>query len=164
MGPKYGKQLGEIRDALSRLDGNTAKAELDSKGAITLRISIGDIDLTAEDLLIEATQKEGFFTVSDRGFTVALDTTLTKELIDEGFVRELVSKLQTMRKEAGFNVTDHIAITLKGSETVTGIATDLSSDITGDTLADSLTVGEVKGYVKEWDINGENVVLGVERL
>ncbi len=164
LGPKYGKNLGEIRNALASLDGNSAKAELDEKGAVTLAISIGEITLAEEDLLIEANQKEGFFTLSDHGVTVALDTNLTEELINEGIVRELVSKLQTMRKEAGFNVTDHISITLKGSEKVTKIATDMSADITGDTLADSLTVCEPKGYVKEWDINGENVILGVERL
>ena len=163
LGPKYGKQLGEIRNCLAELD-SSAKADLDANGCIKLNISIGEIELTAEDLLIEASQKEGFFTVSDRGVTVALDTNLTTELIEEGFVRELVSKLQTMRKEAGFNVTDHIAITLKGSDTVTAIATAKTADITSDTLADSLTVGEVTGFVKEWDINGENVTLGVEKI
>ncbi|MEE0897102.1 MAG: DUF5915 domain-containing protein, partial [Acutalibacteraceae bacterium] len=163
LGPKYGKQLGEIRNALAVLD-SSAKAELDSEGSIKLNVSIGEIELTADDLLIEANQKEGFFTVSDRGITVALDTTLTDELVEEGFIRELVSKLQTMRKEAGFNVTDHISITMNGSETVTAVAQNKTADITGDTLADSLTVGEVKGFVKEWDINGENVTLGVEKI
>ena len=163
LGPKYGKQLGEIRNALSELD-SSAKARLDADGCIKLNISIGEIELTAEDLLIESNQKEGFFTVSDRGVTVALDTNLTEELIVEGFVRELVSKLQTMRKEAGFNVTDHITITLEGSETVVKIATDKTADITGDTLADGLIIGEAKGYVKNWDINGEAVTLGVEKI
>ena len=163
LGPKYGKQLGEIRNALSELD-SSAKAELDANGCIKLNISIGEIELTADDLLIEANQKEGFFTVSDRGVTVALDTTLTDELVEEGFIRELVSKLQTMRKEAGFNVTDHISITISGSEVVTDIAQNKTADITGDTLADSLTVGEVKGFIKEWDINGEKVTLGVEKI
>ncbi len=163
LGPKYGKQLGEIRNTLAELD-SSAKAELDANGFIKLNISIGEIELTADDLLIESNQKEGFFTVSDRGVTVALDTNLTEELIVEGFVRELVSKLQTMRKEAGFNVTDHIAITLEGSETVAKIATDKTADITGDTLADSLVVGDSKGYVKSWDINGEAVTLGVEKI
>jgi isoleucyl-tRNA synthetase len=163
LGPKYGKQLGEIRTALSELD-SSAKADLDANRCIKLNISIGEIELTADDLLIEASQKEGFFTVSDRGVTVALDTNLTTELIEEGFVRELVSKLQTMRKEAGFNVTDHIAITIEGSKAVTDIAERKTADITGDTLADSLTVTEPTGFVKEWDINGESVTLGVEKL
>ncbi len=161
LGPKYGKQLGEIRNLLGSIDGSAAKAELDKNGELKLNISIGEIALTADDLLIEAQQKEGFYTISDRGITVAIDTTLTTELIEEGFVRELVSKLQTMRKEAGFNVTDHISITLEGSETVTSIAVAKSADIVGDTLADSLVVSSPLGFVKEWDINGETVTIGV---
>ena len=163
LGPKYGKQLGEIRNLLTTIDGSAAKAELDSNGEIKLNISIGEIALTAEDLLIDAQQKEGFYTLSDRGITVAIDTTLTTELIEEGFVRELVSKLQTMRKEAGFNVTDHITITIEGSEKVTAIAQSYADDIVGDTLADSLTVASPVGFTKEWDINGETVTIGVMR-
>ena len=163
LGPKFGKQLGEIRNILSEIDGSVAKAELDANGELKLNISIGEISLTADDLLIDAQQKEGFYTLSDRGITVAIDTTLTTELIEEGFVRELVSKLQTMRKEAGFNVTDHISITLEGSKTVTAIAMAKSDDITGDTLADSLIVGVPMGFVKEWDINGETVTIGVKK-
>ena len=164
VGPKFGKQLGEIRTALSELNGSDAKTALDRDGKITLELSSGPVELSAEDLLIEATQREGFFTVSDRGITVALDTVLTPELITEGFVRELVSKIQTMRKEAGFNVTDHIRITVSGSEKVCNIAKECSADISGDTLADELSVGEPFGYTREWDINGENVTIGVERL
>ncbi|MBE6808962.1 MAG: isoleucine--tRNA ligase [Ruminococcaceae bacterium] len=163
LGPKYGKQLGEIRNLLSEIDGSAAKAELDNSGVLKLNISIGEIALTADDLLIDAKQKEGFYTMSDRGITVAIDTTLTTELIEEGFVRELVSKIQTMRKEAGFNVTDHISIVLEGSETVTSIATKKADDIVGDTLADSITVAAPVGFVKEWDINGETVTIGVKR-
>ena len=163
LGPKYGKQLGEIRNLLANIDGSQAKAELDNNGAVKLNISIGEIELSEEDLLIEATQKEGFFTVTDRGITVALDTTLTKELIDEGFVRELVSKIQTMRKEAGFNVTDHISITLEGSQSVIDIALLNSDEISSDTLADSLSHSAPLGFVKEWDINGENVTIGVKK-
>lgn len=163
LGPKYGKQLGEIRNILAEIDGSAAKAELDNSGVLKLSISIGDIELTADDLLIEAKQKEGFFTVTDRGITVAIDTCLTDELIEEGFVRELVSKLQTMRKEAGFNVTDHINITIEGSQKVTGIAVSKASDIAGDTLADSIVVAKADGFVKEWDINGEKVTIGVKK-
>jgi len=163
LGPKYGKQLGEIRNILSSIDGSAAKAELDANGVIKLQISIGEIELTADDLLIEAQQKEGFYTVSDRGITVAIDTTLTQELIDEGFVRELVSKLQTMRKEADFNVTDHISVTIKGSKTVTDIAIANAVSIGTDTLADSIIVGEPLGVVKDWDINGEAVTIGVRK-
>ena len=163
LGPKYGKQLGEIRNALASIDGTVAKKQLDTEGFVSLTISIGEIRLAEEDLLIESKQKEGFFTVSDRGITVAIDTTLTDELIEEGFVRELVSKLQTMRKEANFNVTDHISIILTGSKTVTDIALSNADDIGTDTLADSVTVGEPLGFVKEWDINGESVTIGIKK-
>ncbi len=164
LGPKYGKQLGEIRNLLSSIDGSAAKKSLDTDGKIVLNISIGDIELTAEDLLIEAQQKEGFYTVNDRGITVAIDTTLTEELITEGMVRELVSKIQTMRKEAEFNVTDHIAITVSGSKVVTEIAVAKSSEISGDTLADSLEIGDPIGFAKDWDINGEQVTLGIKKI
>ena len=162
VGPKYGRQLGEIRQALSELDGNAAKVELDENGKIVLNLASGQVELGEEDLLIEAKQREGFFTVSDRGITVALDTTLTEDLIEEGFVREIVSKIQTMRKEAGFNVTDHIAVTLSGSERVIAIAEKLSDEIAGDTLADSIVAGDIDGYSKEWDINGERITIGVK--
>lgn len=162
VGPKYGKQLNDIRTALSLLDGNAAKAELDKNGEITLNLASGDVTLGTEDLLIEANQREGFFTVSDRGITVALDTTLTDELIEEGFVREIVSKIQTMRKEAGFNVTDHIKVTMCGSEKVIDIATRLAKSISVDTLADLIEIGDVDGYTKEWDINGEKLTIGVK--
>ncbi len=164
LGPKYGKQLGEIRNALASLDGSAAKKQLDQENAVALNISIGEIKLSAEDLLIEAQQKEGFYTVNDRGITVAIDTTLTEELIVEGFVREIVSKLQTMRKEADFNVTDHISVTISGSERVTKIAKDCEKEISEDTLADSITVCECVGFTKEWDINGEKVTIGVKKI
>ena len=164
LGPKYGKQLGEIRTALANIDGNAAKKQLDQTGKLVLTLSSGDIELQTEDLLIDAVQKEGFFTLSDNGITVALDTVLTDELIAEGFVRELISKIQTMRKEAGFNVTDHIEITLSGSQTVTDIALKYKSDIAGDTLADSLNNTAPTGFVKEWDINGETVNIGVKKI
>lgn len=164
VGPKFGKQLNEIRAALSELDGTAAKKELDENGKIVLSLPSGEVTLETEDLLIEAKQKDGFYTVSDRGITVAIDTTLTKELIEEGFVRELISKIQTMRKEAGFNVTDHINVTVKGSEKVAGIALSKKADIAGDTLADGIAVAEPKGYTKEWDINGEKVTIGVEKV
>ena len=163
LGPKYGKQLGEIRTELMNIDGNAAKKQLDTEGKLVLSLSSGNIELSEEDLLIEAQQKEGFFTVSDRGITVAIDTTLTPELIEEGFARELVSKIQTMRKEADFNVTDHISVILKGSEKVTDIALAKAEEIGSDTLADSITVGEPLGFVKEWDINGESVTIGVKK-
>ena len=164
VGPKFGKQLNEIRTALSEIDGNKAKKQLDADGSLTLSLPSGTVVLQTEDLLIETEQRDGFYTVSDRGITVAIDTTLTKELIEEGFVRELISKIQTMRKEAGFNVTDHISVTLSGSDKVAEIALNKKDDIAGDTLADSLAAAEPDGYVKEWDINGEKVSIGVKKV
>lgn len=164
VGPKFGRQLNEIRTALSELDGAKAKKELDANGKIVLSLPSGEVTLETEDLLIDTKQKEGFYTVSDRGITVAIDTVLTKELIEEGFVRELISKIQTMRKEAGFNVTDHIKITLSGSEKVTEIALSKQKEIAGDTLADAVAAADPKGYTKNWDINGENVTIGVEKV
>ncbi len=164
VGPKYGRQLNDIRTALSDLDGSAAKSELDRNGAIVLKLTSGDVTLSEEDLLIEATQKEGFYTLSDSGYTVSIDTTLTPELINEGYARELISKIQTMRKEAGFNVMDHITVTVSGSEKVCGIALEMKESIVGDTLADSLEKSEACGYTKEWDINGDKVVLGVKKV
>ncbi|MBR5223909.1 MAG: isoleucine--tRNA ligase [Clostridia bacterium] len=164
VGPKFGKQLGEIRQYLMDIDGNAAKKELDENGSLTLKLASGDVTLLVEDLLIDAAQKEGFYTLSDRGITVALDTVLTDELINEGYIRELVSKIQTMRKEADFNVTDHIEITLDGSQKICDLAAEKSTDIVGDTLADALKIATPDGFVKEWDINGENVKIGVKRV
>ena len=163
LGPKYGKQLGEIRNLLANLDGTAAKKELDETGHLTLSLSIGSVELTADDLLISAEQLQNSFSVSDNGVTVALNTALTPELIDEGFVRELISKIQTMRKDADFNVTDHIAVTLMGSEKLNKVINDHISDIAGDVLADSVAVTEPAGtLVKEWDINGEKAAIGVK--
>ncbi|MBE6793273.1 MAG: isoleucine--tRNA ligase, partial [Ruminococcaceae bacterium] len=164
VGPKYGRQLGDIRTALSELDGSAAKKTLDTQGSITLALASGEVVLSAEDLLIETAQREGFFTLSDRGVTVALDTVLTPELIEDGFVRELISKIQTMRKEAGFEVMDHITVTLCGSDKVAAVATARKDDIVGDVLAEALTVDTPDGFVKDWDINGEAVTIGVKRV
>ena len=116
LGPKYGKDLGKIRTMLTELDGNAAMAELDEKGTLSLDLGDKVATLTKEDLLIDMAQKEGFEAVSDRGITVVIDTTLTDELIEEGFVREIISRIQTMRKEADFEVMDHISVYQKGSE------------------------------------------------
>ncbi len=164
VGPKFGKQLGEIRTALAQIDGAAAKAELDKDGSLSLELPSGRIVLEEEDLLISTAQKEGFFTLSDRGVTVALDTELTDELIDEGFVRELISKIQTMRKEADFNVMDHIIVSVEGSEKISDVVSRLASDIGGDTLADSVSMAKPDGFTKEWDINGEKVVIGVKKV
>ena len=162
LGPKYGKNLGEIRTALSELDGSAAKKELDANGNIKLNISIGEIELTADDLLIEAVQKTGLFSVSDSGVTVAIDTTLTPELIEEGFVREIISKIQTMRKDADFNVTDHIVISVEGNDKIADIISRNKGEIFTAVVADDLTVGSVDGHTADWNINGEKVTFGVK--
>lgn len=163
LGPKFGKRLNGIRLALSELDGSAAKKELDASGVLTLHLPDGDVQLAPDDLLIETAQKEGFFSVSDNGVTVAIDTKLTDELISEGYVRELVSKIQTMRKEANFDVTDHIAVAIQGSDKLTkqiaAHTADILSDVLGDRMADTLD-----GYTKEWDINGEKAVITVARV
>ena len=162
LGPKYGKNLGEIRTALSELDGSKAKKELDADGHITLNISIGAIDLTADELLIEAVQKSGLFSVSDFGVTVAIDTELTPELIEEGFVREIISKIQTMRKDADFNVTDHIIISVEGNDKIADIISRNRADIFTAVVADDLVVGLADGHTAEWNINGEKATFGVK--
>ena len=162
LGPKYGKNLGEIRSALSELDGSKAKKELDADGHITLNISIGAIELTADDLLIEAVQKSGLFSVSDFGVTVAIDTTLTPELVEEGFVREIISKIQTLRKDADFNVTDHIIISVEGNDKIADIIARNKADIFTAVVADDLVTGSADGHTAEWNINGEKVTFGVK--
>jgi len=162
LGPKYGKQLGEIREALSNLD-SSAKSTLDTDGKLILNLASGDVELTPEDILLETKQKEGVFTVSDRGVTVALDTELTPELIEEGFVKELISKIQTMRKDSDFNVMDRINVTLSGNEKLLTIAKSNEATISGVVLSDSICGGDGANG-KEWDINGEKVVIAVERV
>lgn len=164
LGPKYGKQLGEIRTALANLDGSAAKKQLDKDGVLKLTLSTGEIELAEEDLLIEMIQSDRYCTAEDGGITVALDTKLSDELIEEGFVRELVSKLQTMRKEAGFEVENHITVYAKNNEKIISIMENNKAEISHDTLADNMLTGEADGYVKEWDINGETVTLGVKRV
>ena len=163
LGPKYGKQLGEIRTALAELDGNAAKAALDASGTLTLPLGGAVIELTAEDLLIETAQTPGYYTVSDKGITVALDTNLTPELIEEGFVREIVSKLQTMRKEAGFEVMDTITVYATGNARVEQVLCDNRDAVLQDVMATDLRCGETAGFEKQWNINGETVTLCVEK-
>ncbi len=165
LGPKYGKKLGEIRKLLAELDGSAAKSQLDEKGFITLSLSDGDIELSADDLLIESQQKSGFYTVSENGVTVALDTELTSELVEEGIIREIVSKIQTMRKEADFDVMDHIDVSLCGSDSVCGVAQKRAKDISVDVLASSIVCGEEleNAAEKQWDINGEQVTIQIKK-
>ena len=164
MGQKYGRQVGAIRTALAELDGSAAYAELQEKGGVTLRLPDGTVTLTEEELLIDASSAAGFAIQEDRGVTVALDTVLDDALIEEGFVRELVSKLQTMRKDAGFDVTDHIAVTQAGNSRIEEILRANRAAVMGDVLADTLEFGAVDGYTAEWDVNGEKTSLGVKKL
>lgn len=164
VGPKYGRFLGQIQKALSSLDGNAAYAQLQEKGKITLPEVDASIELTEDDLLITMTQKEGYVTDGDNNVTVVLNTNLTDALREEGMVREIISKLQTMRKEAGFEVMDHIAIAYRGNEKIGAICAAHGEEITAETMADSIAEGSVDGYSKEWDINGEKVTLSVARL
>lgn len=166
LGPKYGKNLGEIRTQLSELTGtasHSAMDELNKNGFIKLNISIGEITLFKEDLLIESEQKAGFFTLTDGGVTVAIDTELTPELIEEGMVREVISKLQTMRKDSGFEVMDHIKVAVSGSEKVLGIIEKNKEQIAHDVLAEDISAADAEN-AKEWDINGEKVAIAVEKV
>ena len=161
VGPKYGKQLGNIRKALTEIDGNRAMDTLKAEGKLTFNFDGTEVVLTEEDLLIDMAQKEGYVSEADQNVTVVLDTNLTPELIDEGFVRELVSKIQTMRKEAGFEVTDHIAVYENGNEKLAELTKKFEIQIKKDVLADEIIIGQMDGYTKEWNINGETVTLGV---
>ena len=163
LGPKYGKLIGEIRNALANLDGAKAKKELDTDGYVTITVSTGDIQLAAEDLLIETKQTEGFESVSDNNIIVALDTHITPELLEEGFVREIISKLQTMRKEADFNVTDNIKVYITGNDKVAEIAANNRDEIKKNTLAVSIENTPGEGYTKQWDVNGEEVTFTVAK-
>ena len=164
VGPKYGKYLGGIRAALQNLDGNAAYAELEANGAIHLDIQGADIELTRDDLLIEMTKKEGFESLGDRGVTVVIDKNLTPELIEEGNVREIISKIQTMRKDSGFEVMDNIRIALTGNAAVEAVAERNAEEIKEETLGVSLTLGETLANAKEWNINGETVTISVEKV
>ncbi len=164
VGPKYGKLLNKIKTVLSELDGNKAMAELKSTGELKLDIDGQEIVLLEEDLLIDMAQMEGYVSESDHTITVVLDTNLTPELIEEGFVRELVSKIQTMRKEAGFEVMDKIRVYAKDNDKIVDIMKNHGDEIKSEVLAEDIVTGETKGYEKEWNINFEKVTMAVERI
>ena len=164
VGPKYGKQLGNIRKALSEADGNEAMDTLKSSGALTFDFGNGPVVLAEEDLLIDMSQKPGYVTEADSAVTVVLDANLTPELVEEGFVRELVSKIQTMRKEAGFEVMDHITVYEQGNENISRIFKGHADEIKSEVLAEEIVSGQTDGYTKEWNINGEQVTLGVKKI
>ncbi|MDE6168392.1 MAG: class I tRNA ligase family protein, partial [Acetatifactor sp.] len=164
VGPKYGKLLGGIQKALAALEGNQAMDQLNAEGHLAFEVNGQDVELTREDLLIDAAQKEGYVSQENNTLTVVLDTNLTEALIEEGFVYELISKIQTMRKEAGFEVMDHIRVSLNGNEKLAGLAERNSEAICGKVLAQALTRGESFAVEKEWNVNGEQVTIALEKV
>ena len=164
VGPKYGKLLGGIKQALTDIDGTAAMNELRTNGVLKLDINGNDVELTEEDLLIETAQTEGYVSESDGETSVVLDTNLTPELIEEGFVREIISKIQTMRKEAGFEVMDKIVVYAHGNDKIQDVMKAHEDEIKSEVLADEMVLGETDGYVKEWNINKEAVTMGVKKL
>ena len=164
VGPKYGKLLGGIRQALTDINGTAAMNELRINGVLKLDINGNDVELTEEDLLIETAQTEGYVSESDGETSVVLDTNLTPELIEEGFVREIISKIQTMRKEAGFEVMDKIVVYAHGNDKIQDVMKAHEDEIKSEVLADEMVFGETDGYVKEWNINKEAVTMGVKKL
>lgn len=163
VGPKFGKLVGGIRNALANADGSAAMSELKTNGKLTLDIDGNTVELAEEDLLIESAKVEGYISESNANITVVLDTNLTPELIAEGFVREIISKVQTMRKEAGFEVMDKIILYSMNNDKIARILADNKDQICSEVLANDIVLGEAKGYVKEWNINEEKVTMGVER-
>ena len=164
VGPKYGKLLGKIREALTNLDGSAAMDTLNNTGALTFDFDGQEVVLTKDDLLIDVAKKDGYVTEEDNYVTVVLDTNLTPELIEEGFVREVISKIQTMRKEAGFEVMDHISVYQANNDKIAELMKSNADEIKNEVMADHIHLGEMKGFTKEWNINGETVMLGVEKL
>ena len=162
LGPKVGKKMGAIQKALKGLSGHAAKEELDSTGKLVLHLADGDVTLTPEDIEITMAQTEGYNCQRYGGVTIALETTLSDELIEEGFVREIISKIQTMRKENGYEVTDHIAVSLAGNEKLEALVKKNEAELRRVTLADSVTYDTLDGHRKEWNINGETVTLAVK--
>ena len=164
LGPKYGKLLGAIRNKMAEPGaGDLIVNAIKADGKYAFEANGQTVELTEADVLVTVVKKEGLVSETDGQVTVVLDTNLTPELIELGFVRELTSKLQTMRKEAGFEVADHIRIGYSGSDKVKAVFEKYAQDIAGDTLADAVT-DALSGYEKDWDINGEAVRLSVERV
>ena len=164
VGPKYGKLLGKIREVLTNLDGAKAMAELKSNGSLDFDFDGEKVSLTNEDLLIDTVKSDNYISEGNNKVTIVLDINLTKELLDEGFLRELISKVQTMRKEAGFEVVDHIELFLKDNAKLIDIVKVNETELMSEVLCDKITYGNIKGYEKEWNLNGENVVVGVKKI
>ena len=163
VGPKYGKFLGKIKETLSSLDGNAAMDKINAGEPLTFDFDGNEVVLEKEDLLIDMAQVEGYVSESDNNITVVLDTKLSDELIEEGFVREIISKIQTMRKEADFQVMDKIVVNVDKNDTIKAIIENNLDEIKSEVLADNVIFGKINGYEKEWNINGEKVTFGVEK-
>ena len=164
LGRRFGKNINAVREILASLDGQAAMAELNEKGNLTITVDGNEEALEKDDLLIEAARMEGYISDSDHGITVVLDTNLTPELLEEGFVREVISKVQTMRKDAGFEVMDHIRVSMQDNDKVKEIVQKNEAQIKSEVMADEITYDKAAGFTKEWSINGEKVTLGVEKL
>ena len=162
LGPKVGKRIGEVKAALGKVNGHAAKEELDTTGKLKLSLASGELVLEPEDIEVTMAQTEGFVSQRYNGVTIALETTLSPELIEEGFVREIISKLQTMRKENGFEVMDHITVYAAGNEKLIALMQKNEQTIRSIVLADAMVYGETAGFAKEWDINGEKITLAVK--
>ena len=164
LGRRFGKNIGAVKEILAGLDGQKAMAEINEKGSLTIKVDGNDEVLEKDDLLIEAAQMEGYISDSDHGITVVLDTNLTPELLEEGFVREVISKIQTMRKDADFEVMDHIRVSMEGNDKVKEVVQKNEDEIKSEVLANEISYDAAAGFTKEWNINGEKVTLGVEKL
>ncbi len=164
LGRRFGKNINAVREILAGLDGQKAMAELNEKGALTITVDGTEEKIEKDDLLIEAAQVDGYISDSDHGITVVLDTNLTPELLEEGFVREVISKVQTMRKDAGFEVMDHIRVSMQDNDKVKEIVRKNETEIQSEVMADEVSYETASGFTKEWNINGEKVTLGVEKL
>ena len=164
LGRRFGKNINAVKEILAGLDGQKAMVELNEKGALVITVDGASEALEKDDLLIESAQMEGYISDSDHGITVVLDTNLTPELLEEGFVREIISKVQTMRKDAGFEVMDHIRVSMQDNDKVKGIIQKNESTIKSEVLADAVDYESAGGFTKEWNINGENVILSVEKV
>ncbi len=164
LGKRFGSRLNALKEVLAGLDGAVAVKELSEAGALTVTVGDTKETLAEEDLLIETSQKEGYITNADGGYTVVLDTNLTEALIEEGYVREVISKLQTMRKEAGFEVMDRIRVCAAGSASVLGMIKKNEAQIALVVLADEIVYGSTQGFCKDWNLNGEEVTFGVEKI
>lgn len=164
LGKRFGKQLNALKEVLANLDGNTAMDSLNETGKLTIALDGVEEVLDKEDLLIDAAQMEGYESNSDYGITVVLDTNLTEELIEEGYVREIISKIQTMRKDAGFEVMDHIVVYQDGNDVIKEVIKKNADQIKSEVLAEEIHISTMSGFTKEWDLNGENTVLGVEKV